>query len=100
MEQEHGNLRAALSWALDAEQKSGERAEIGLRLAAALGRFWDTHGPAEGRQWLEKGLAKSAASPTSVRAKALNEAGFIAVYEGDPQAMALLEESLALYKEL
>jgi DNA-binding CsgD family transcriptional regulator len=35
-----------------------------------------------------------------VRAKALNEAGFIAVYEGDPKAMALLEESLALYKEL
>jgi tetratricopeptide (TPR) repeat protein len=35
-----------------------------------------------------------------VRAKALNEAGFIAVYEGDPQAMTLLEESLALYKEL
>jgi DNA-binding NarL/FixJ family response regulator len=37
---------------------------------------------------------------TSVRAKALNEAGFIAVYQGDPQAMTLLEESLALYKEL
>jgi len=101
LETERGNLRNALSWALDAdEEESTERAQMGLRLAAALGRFWDAQGPREGRQWLEKGLAKSGASLTSVRAKALNEAGFIAVYEGDPQAMGLLEEGLALYKEL
>ncbi len=100
LETEYGNLRAALSWALDGEEESAERAEMGLRLAAALARFWDAHSPAEGRRWLEKGLAKSGAAPASVRAKALNEAGFIAVYEGDPKAMALLEESLALYKEL
>jgi predicted ATPase/DNA-binding SARP family transcriptional activator/DNA-binding CsgD family transcriptional regulator len=97
---ERDNLRAALSWALDADEEQTERAEMGLRLAAALGRFWDAHGSGEGRRWLEKGLAKSGSSPTSVRAKALNEAGFIAVYEGDPGAMALLEEGLALYKEL
>jgi non-specific serine/threonine protein kinase len=102
LETERGNLRVALSWALDAdEEKAAERAQLGLRLAAALARFWDAQGPGEGRRWLEKGLAKSGASPwTSVRAKALNEAGFIAVYEGDPQAMGLLEEGLALYKEL
>jgi non-specific serine/threonine protein kinase len=97
---ERGNLRVALSWALDAEEESGERAEIGLRLAAALGRFWEAQGPNEGRRWLEKGLANSGASSSPVRAKALNEAGFIAVYEGDPQAIALLEESQALFKEL
>jgi DNA-binding CsgD family transcriptional regulator len=101
LETERGNLRAALSWALDAdEEDSEERAELGLRLAAALARFWDAYSPGEGRRWLEKGLAKSDAVPTSVRAKALNEAGFIAVYEGDPKAMVLLEEGLALYKEL
>jgi len=100
LELERGNLRAALSWALDADEEPEERAEIGLRLAAALGRFWDMRDPGEGRRWLEKGLAKSGAAPTSVRAKALNEAGFIAVYEGDPGAIALLEESLALYKGL
>ncbi len=97
---ERGNLRVALSWALDAEEESGERAEIGLRLAAALGRFWEAQGPNEGRRWLEKGLANSGASSSPVRAKALNEAGFIAVYEGDLQAIALLEESQALFKEL
>ncbi len=100
LEVERGNLRAVLSWALDADEEPEERTEIGLRLATALGRFWDAQGPGEGRRWLEKGLAHSDASPTSVRAKALNEAGFIAVYEGDPGAMALLEEGLALYKEL
>jgi len=102
LETERGNLRAALSWALDAEEESIERAELGLRLAAALARFWDAQGPSEGCRWLEKGLAKSGSSPTTtaVRAKALNETGFIALYQGDQGAMALLEEGLALYKEL
>lgn len=99
LEAEYGNLRAALDWCLD-EEDAEERAETGLRLAAALGRFWGRHGPSEGLRWLEKGLARGRASPASLRAKALNEAGFIAIYQGDPQSVALLEESLALYKEL
>jgi predicted ATPase/DNA-binding SARP family transcriptional activator/DNA-binding CsgD family transcriptional regulator len=98
LETEYANLRATLSWALDGDEV--EHAETGLRLAAALARFWDAHSPAEGRRWFEKGLARSGRSNTAVRARALNEAGFIAVYEGDPKGMALLEESLALYKEL
>jgi len=98
---EYGNLRAALNWFLDEEgAEPEERARMGLRLAAALGRFWGHHGPSEGREWLEKGLAKSGASPASLRAKALNEAGFIAIYHLDPQALAMLEEALALFKEL
>ncbi|PLS84118.1 MAG: LuxR family transcriptional regulator, partial [Actinobacteria bacterium] len=101
LESEYGNVQAALSWCLDEEDaKPEERAEMGLRLAAALGRFWVAQGLGEGRRWLEKGLARSSASPTSVRAKALIQAGFDALYEGDPGAMALLEEGLALYKEL
>jgi predicted ATPase/DNA-binding SARP family transcriptional activator len=72
MVSERGNLRAALSWALDAnnEEDASERSELGLRLAAALGRFWDAQGPGEGRRWLEKGLAHSDILPTSVRARA------------------------------
>jgi DNA-binding CsgD family transcriptional regulator len=49
---------------------------------------------------LEKGLAKSGASPASLRAKALGEVGFIAVFQLDPRAIAMLEEALALFKEL
>ena len=47
-----------------------------------------------------KGVAKSSAFPASLRAKALNEAGFIAVYQFDPRAIAMLEEALALFKEI
>ena len=36
LEAERGNLRAALDWHLDEVAESGERAEMGLRLAAAL----------------------------------------------------------------
>ncbi len=99
---EYANLRAALSWFLDDEEGAEleERARMGLRLAAALGRFWGNRGPSEGREWLEKGLARSGASPASLRAKALNEAGFLAIYHLDPQAIAMLEEALALFKEL
>jgi non-specific serine/threonine protein kinase len=100
LESEQDNLRAALSWSLDVDAKSEDRTEVGLRIAAALGRFWEAYSPSEGRRWLEKGLRSSRAAPAPVRAKALNEAGLIAVYELDPRGMALLEAALALYKEL
>jgi predicted ATPase/DNA-binding SARP family transcriptional activator/DNA-binding CsgD family transcriptional regulator len=97
---EHPNLRSALSWCLDeAGTESEERAEMGLRLAAPLGRFWSNLGTSEGREWLEKGLARSGAAAPSLRAKALNEAGWIAVFHFDPSAARLLEEALVLYKE-
>jgi DNA-binding SARP family transcriptional activator len=76
---------------------------VGLRLAAALaqGHFWSAYGMSEGRRWLERGLARSSTSPTSVRAKALKEAGWIATHQGDyEQAVALIEEGMALFKEL
>ncbi|MFD1734288.1 ATP-binding protein [Deinococcus malanensis] len=51
LEREHGNLRAALTWALQHDQN------LALDLAAALGNFWSVHGHfAEGRQWLERAL--------------------------------------------
>lgn len=93
---EHDNLRAALGWSLE-----GGEAELGLRLSGALGEFWHIRGHfSEGRRWLERGLLSGSNSPNYVRAKALNEAGWIAVFQGDRQAAVLLEESLSLYKEL
>ena len=96
LEAEHDNFRAVLGWALE----SGE-ADLGLRLAGALGEFWHTHGPlSEGRRWLEMCLSEEdGASSPYARAKALNEAGWITVFQGD-EGTALLEESLALFKEL
>ena len=98
---EVGNLRAALSWALDADREPGdERVETGLRLANALARYWDTQGPDEGRRWLEMGLARGAEVSPPVRAKALTEAGFVAVYEGDPRSIRMLTEALDLFAEI
>lgn len=99
LEREAGNLRAALSWALD-EGSGDERVEMGLRLANALARFWDMHGPGEGRRWLEKGLGRGVQLPPEVRAEALKEAGFIAVYEWDPRSIEMLAEAFELYKEI
>jgi predicted ATPase len=96
LEAERDNFRAVLSWALE----SGE-ANLGLRLAGALGEFWHTHGPlSEGRRWLEMCLSgEDGASSPYARAKALNEAGWITVFQGEAGTV-LLEESLALFKEL
>ena len=98
---EIGNLRAALSWAFDADREPGdERVETGLRLANALARFWDPQGPDEGRRWLEQGLACDVEVPSPVRAKALKEAGSVAVYEGDPRSISMLTEARDLYTEI
>ncbi|MDQ4126389.1 MAG: LuxR C-terminal-related transcriptional regulator [Actinomycetota bacterium] len=106
LEREHANFRATLSWALGpaAEARPEEgRAELGLRLAVALGRgrFWVAYGMGEGLGWLERGLAASGGAAPAWRAKALNEAGWIVLWQGDyEKAMRLLEEGLALFKDL
>jgi predicted ATPase len=93
LEAEHGNLRAALAWALEGP----EGAEPLLRLAAALGRFWQSRGyPQEGRRWLEIAL-QGAPGPTEARARALNWLGQLARLHGDAErARQLLAESVAL----
>ena len=95
LEREHDNLRAALGWALEREE-----AELGLRLAGALGEFWHMRGHlSEGWRWLEVALTKEGAP--SARAKALARAGYIAWEQGDyERSVALSEESLALSREV
>jgi DNA-binding CsgD family transcriptional regulator len=108
LDTEQANFRATLGWALDpeaAQEPTGGRAGLGLRLAAALaqGRFWAAYGPSEGLGWLERALAGTSSSTSSqpARAKALNEAGYILTWRGEyERGVALLEESLALFKEL
>ena len=98
LEREHANLREALRWAVEC----GE-AEPALRLAGALGWFWEVRGYlTEGRQGLAASLAlPEAAGRTVVRAKALDGAGLLAHLQGDHAAAHThFEEALALRREL
>lgn len=98
---EHANLWSALSWHLDEGlPEPGKHPSVGLRLAAALGRFWSVHNPSEGREWLKKGLDESDDAPVAVRSKALRAAGLIAVYRLDREAITMLEEALILSGKL
>lgn len=97
LEREHDNLRAALRWA----QERGET-ETGLRIAAALWRFWYMRGYlSEGRGWLERLLAQPVSVAADVRARVLQGADALAFQQGDlAHAAGLAEESLALYRGL
>jgi hypothetical protein len=96
LEAEHANLRAALTWALGQGM-----VELAARLASALTAFWDVRHRHEGRDWLEAVLTSGASLTPAIRAKTLHAAGWLAraLYDG-ATAIALLEESLALYRAL
>lgn len=76
--------------------------EVGVRLAGALGAFWDTGGHvSEGRAWLARALAQSQPIAPAIRAKALNQAGRLAWSQDDTStARELFEESLGLFRTL
>jgi predicted ATPase len=95
---EHDNFRAGLEWLTE----TGD-AEWGLRLGAALFRFWETREYlAEGRDRLDKLLKLAGATaPTKARARALFSAGVLAGEQGDyPSADALISESLGIAHQL
>jgi predicted ATPase len=96
LEEEHGNLRAALKW-LDAR---GD-AERLLLLAGALWRFWWVHAHvAEARGWLGRAESETGAPPR-VRARALVAAANLAAFQAElDRARALGEAGLALYRHL
>jgi non-specific serine/threonine protein kinase len=95
--EENANIRAALEWA----DETGEL-ELGLRLAGALVRFWSARGlMAEGRQWLERALERSAEVSPHVATKAEFAAGYAALGLGDfSGAETHFERSLALALDL
>ncbi len=93
LEVEFDNLRTAL---LSSLQRGN--AEIGLRIAAALGWFFSerTHWN-EGLDWLERLLAANPDAPASLRAKALYTAEALAgLLEDEPRARALCEQAISL----
>ena len=95
--QEQRNFRLALRWAVEEPAPRD-----GLRLAAALWRFWNVRGHwAEAGEWTEALLAlPGAAEPSAERAHGLWLRGILAWMRRDPAlARPALEESLALARE-
>ena len=105
LEREHDNLRAALRWAIRHRE-----VDIGARLGLMMWRFWsENFHLGEGRRWLEEvlelgepddGVAES--TPSARRWAFLHLiAGIMASGQGDyDRAVALCEESLALYERM
>jgi predicted ATPase/class 3 adenylate cyclase len=95
LELEHANLRAALAWSV-----SRRNADMSLRLAGALWRFWLEHGHLdEGRRLAEQAL--SLGGDDSCRAKGLRATGALAMWQSDlVAARAHHEEGFDLARRL
>ena len=99
LDAEHNNLRAALEWSLSANG----RAEKGLRLAGALGRYWDDRGYfSEGQRWCTQLLSKTdPRGPSVERAKALRALARMTWQQGDiMEARSIYEQSLEMSRAL
>ena len=82
LEREHDNIREALRRALDLPA-----VDAGLRLAAALWRFWFQRGYLrEGRSWLEALLALAPDAASASRAKAYGALGGLTYWLSDIEA--------------
>jgi predicted ATPase/DNA-binding winged helix-turn-helix (wHTH) protein len=95
---EHDNFRAGLEWLTETGN-----AEWGLRLGAALFRFWEMREfLTEGRSRLDKLLKIAGAeTPTKSRTRALFAAGVLAGAQGDYlSADTLIGESLDIARRL
>jgi predicted ATPase/class 3 adenylate cyclase len=86
------NFRTALAWSLG----DGDPV-LGLRLGAALSRFWEVRGHwTEGLGWLEEALARAPDAEDGLRGRALVAASFLAFYRGRLEsARSMVTEGLA-----
>src|SRR5262249_30003455 len=97
LEAEIGNIRAALG-----HSKEVEDSETGLRIAAALRRFWITRGfSREGSLWLAQLLALAPRKSDRLTARALTAAGVLANQLGQfRQATEYLSSAYRIYQNL
>jgi predicted ATPase len=106
LEAEQGNLRAALNWSLGPaatdSADSAERAELGLRLARALSRYWYQYGHiTEGRRWLERAIELAPDKAGAPLARLAHGLGVLLATQGElDAALPLLERALAIWREL
>jgi predicted ATPase/DNA-binding CsgD family transcriptional regulator/tetratricopeptide (TPR) repeat protein len=98
LERELDNLRAILQAATTGGE---EEVELALRLASALRLFWAGRGYLrEGRDVLERLLARTGAIAAPIRLKALNAVGVILWVQSDAHRLAkVADEALALARE-
>lgn len=97
VELEYDNIVAALRWSCDVRE-----ADIALRLAGSLDRFWERRGNlSEGREWLERAVALPGSRADSrSRANALRGLGRFQFRLGEyADAERTLMESVALFEE-
>ncbi|WIG60708.1 MAG: Signal transduction response regulator / Tetratricopeptide repeat-containing protein [Ktedonobacterales bacterium] len=97
LERERDNARLALSWTLERSD-----AEAGLRLAFGLYLYWRKRGYLrEGKRWLAALLALPEANrPAMWRARGLFAGAALKLWQFDLDGLTLLEEGLALAREL
>lgn len=98
LEQEHDNLRAALTWYTAYD----DSIVPALEMAGCLWRFWDIHGHwTEGQRWIEQALRRGVGADPAHRWLALHGAGNLAFNLGEyARARAHYEESLAVTRSL
>jgi predicted ATPase/DNA-binding SARP family transcriptional activator len=96
LDADYGNLRSALDWATETD------AAEALRLAVALGQFWEVRGyVGEGRLAIEQALQQAPDAPKRVRANGLRWQAQLAGRQGDyARVKEPIEESLNLWREL
>jgi tetratricopeptide (TPR) repeat protein len=104
VEREHDNLRAALSWA-----RAAREVTFSLQLAAALKDYWNWRGHiGEGLSWLLPAMEETdstapatEAAAQSIRVKALNTVGTLALWHGDlMEAQRLLDSCSSLARAI
>jgi tetratricopeptide (TPR) repeat protein len=98
---EEGNLRAALTWALD-EAAPAELHELAALSAFDLARFWllRSH-TSEARLWYTRALARAASLQPTTYVKMLNQTGWEAQAQGDfVAADAYHEQALTLARQM
>jgi predicted ATPase len=108
LEQEHDNLRTALTWLLEVaargtgKEEGKQQAERALRLCIALFWFWYTRQASEGGIFLEQALALGEGVASLMRARAFDAAAELAWSVGgdNNRAEAWSRESLELFREL
>lgn len=103
LEQEHDNLRAALTYAAARDgAAAGQEETVALQLAGALSSFWFMRGHLhEGRGWLLALLERHRGERTAHYARALTGTALLTNALGEhAAALALAEQSVAIYREL